>query len=151
MTNIPYWKSEFIFVKQTLISDARPTLITDFPHGQGTFAYPYPTKPFDEMSFSNFMKKPGQTPTFSARPMGQPINVGSPSVSRLKAVDDNDQERGVNVDGGSKKRHSIIAALEEDANVIKLVVVGSSSKPEPKKRKHEGLRRTSTRGSIPPP
>ncbi|GJZ38164.1 putative reverse transcriptase domain-containing protein, partial [Tanacetum coccineum] len=128
------------------------------------------------MSFSNFMKKPSQTPTFFARPMGQPIDVGSPSVSRLKVVDDNDQgessfvmrdqdapglqpavidegssERGVNVAGGSKKRHSITAALEEDVTVIKLVVIGSSSKPEPKKRKQEGLRRTSTRGSIPPP
>ncbi|GKC83524.1 hypothetical protein Tco_1139241, partial [Tanacetum coccineum] len=126
MTNIPNWKSEFIFVKETLISDARPALITDFRHGLSTFAYPYTTEPFDEVlrsrlgrytfeaqtflepilylagiastwehatnipsilvdeeeiSFQNFMKKPGQTSTFSVRPAGE-----SSSVSKNKDV-----------------------------------------------------------------
>ncbi|GKG52632.1 hypothetical protein Tco_0549744, partial [Tanacetum coccineum] len=70
---------------------------------------------------------------------------------QLMVVNEGSSERGVNVARGSKKRHSITAALEEDATVIKLVVVGSSSKPKPKKRKQEGLMRTSIRGSIPPP
>ncbi|GJT27643.1 hypothetical protein Tco_0907918 [Tanacetum coccineum] len=49
MSNIPKWKSEFIFFKQTLIFDIRPGLIIDFRHGQGSFPYPYPTEPFDEV------------------------------------------------------------------------------------------------------
>ncbi|GJW25333.1 hypothetical protein Tco_0039144 [Tanacetum coccineum] len=48
MSNIPSWKSEFIFVKETLISYLRPCLITDFRHGQGSFSYSYPTKLFEE-------------------------------------------------------------------------------------------------------
>ncbi|GJX01847.1 hypothetical protein Tco_0185760, partial [Tanacetum coccineum] len=49
ISNIPSWKSEFIFVKETLISDLHPNLITDFCHGQGSFTYPYPKEPFDEV------------------------------------------------------------------------------------------------------
>ncbi|GJY58046.1 hypothetical protein Tco_0457938 [Tanacetum coccineum] len=48
MSNNPDWKSKFIFVKETLISDIHPGFMTDFRHGQGTFSYPYPTEPFDE-------------------------------------------------------------------------------------------------------
>ncbi|GJU93409.1 hypothetical protein Tco_1318165 [Tanacetum coccineum] len=218
MTNIPNWKSEFIFVKETPISDAHPTLITDFSHGFGTFTYPYPTEPFDEilrsriarhtfeaqtfsepilylaslasswkyapsahsifvdgeeMSFKNFMKKPGQTSTFSTRLANQHIDVSTPFVDHSKAIDDNDHvessfvsknqdvagfelvlvgdsplDQGAAVAEGSKKRRSITAALEEGATVIKLAVVGSSSKHESKRRKQEGPRRTSSRGSV---
>ncbi|GKD41484.1 hypothetical protein Tco_1261691 [Tanacetum coccineum] len=130
MTNIQNWKSEFIFMKKTLVSKAFPALITDFRHGVGTFAFPYHTEPFDEvlrdclvrhpfaaqtfvepilylaglansweharmlprylsmgrMSFRNFMKRPRQTPTFSARPAEETIDVGSPSIEYSKAV-----------------------------------------------------------------
>ncbi|GJT77119.1 hypothetical protein Tco_1043844 [Tanacetum coccineum] len=48
LSNILDWKSKFIFVKETLIFDIRLGLITDFYHGQGTFAFPYPTEPFDK-------------------------------------------------------------------------------------------------------
>ncbi|GJZ32634.1 hypothetical protein Tco_0578070 [Tanacetum coccineum] len=105
-------------------SDIRPLfdLITDFCHGQGSFAYPYPKEPFDEalwnrlhcytfeaqtfiepilylvglssswdhapsnpsiffdgeeMAFRNFMKKPGQNPSFF---------VSSDSLGSLMAV-----------------------------------------------------------------
>ncbi|GJT80288.1 hypothetical protein Tco_1054630 [Tanacetum coccineum] len=181
MTNIPNWKSELIFVKETLISDAHPALITDFHHGHGTFAYPYPTDPFDEVLWSRLARhtfeaqtflepilylaglpstwehalsnpsilvdgegmKPGQTPTLFVRRTGQPINVGSPSVDRLKVVDDNNLS--------SKKKCSITAALEEGATVIKLSATASSSKHESKKRKQEVPRRTSVRGRVPPP
>ncbi|GJU80668.1 hypothetical protein Tco_1283033, partial [Tanacetum coccineum] len=56
MSNIPSWKSEFIFVKETLISDLRPGLITNFRHGQGSFAYPYPTEPFDEALWNHLRR-----------------------------------------------------------------------------------------------
>ncbi|GJU77875.1 hypothetical protein Tco_1274945 [Tanacetum coccineum] len=120
-----------------------------------------------EMSFRNFMKKPSQTPTFSVRPPDQPIDVDSPSVDHSKAIDDNDQgkssfvlknqdvvgfelavvsdspsDQGIGVVKSSKKKRSITAALEEGATVIKLDAVGSSSKHESKKQKHEGPRRT---------
>ncbi|GJR87238.1 hypothetical protein Tco_0211249 [Tanacetum coccineum] len=185
MTNIQNWKSKFIFMKETLISDAYPALITDFHHGLGTFAFSYPTelialrailsKPrlsqnlscillggydfesvalmfyvfpsfaillFLSFSFSdvfrNFMKRPGQTSTFSMRSVDQPVDVGSPFVDHLKVIDDNDQgesssisknrdivrlelavvgdspfDQGAGAAEGSRKRHLIIAALEE--------------------------------------
>ncbi|GKD06646.1 hypothetical protein Tco_1181620 [Tanacetum coccineum] len=105
MTNIPNWKSEFIFIKKTLISNARPTLITDFHHSLEPIMYlddlasywEYsPSAPIilfyrKEMSFRNFMKKPSQTPTFSVRPSYQPIDVDSPFVDHSKAIDDNNQ------------------------------------------------------------
>ncbi|GKD74720.1 hypothetical protein Tco_1333002, partial [Tanacetum coccineum] len=157
-------------VLETLISDAHPALITDFylGLGSGTFSYPYPIEPFDE--------KPSQTPTLSVRLANQSIDVGSSFVDRLKTVDDNDQgessfisknqdvsgfeltvvgdgssKHGVSVAEGFKKKLSITVALEEGATVIKLAVVGSSSKYEPKKRKQEVPKRTSAMGSVPPP
>ncbi|GKA95381.1 hypothetical protein Tco_0817419 [Tanacetum coccineum] len=150
MSNIPKWKSKIIFVKQTLIFDIRPSLITDFHHGQGSFAYPYPTKPFDEvlreMDFQNFMKKPGQSPSFSVRPENCPVDVESPSMGHLTIAVDNDQvessyysrdkgvmghelvvvgegcsEQDVMAVGGSKKRRLITEALEEEATVMRPV------------------------------
>ncbi|GKD36701.1 hypothetical protein Tco_1256908 [Tanacetum coccineum] len=43
------------------------------------------------ISFRNFMKRPGQVPTFFARPADQPVNAGSPFMDRSKVADDNDQ------------------------------------------------------------
>nr|GEY58932.1 hypothetical protein [Tanacetum cinerariifolium] len=42
------------------------------------------------MAFCNFMKKPGQTPSFFVRPVDQPIDVCSLSVGHLKVAVDND-------------------------------------------------------------
>ncbi|GJS15605.1 hypothetical protein Tco_0410077 [Tanacetum coccineum] len=106
-------------------------LITDFRHGQGSFAYPYPYEPFDEdlwnrlsspyfvaldfsgeMDFRNFMKKPGQSPSFSVRPTDQPVDVGSPSVEPLWSIADND--------------HAESSSLSKDKGVscFELAVVG---------------------------
>ncbi|GJZ01924.1 hypothetical protein Tco_0519885 [Tanacetum coccineum] len=194
MSNIPDWKSEFIFMKQTFISEVCPGLITDFRHGQAqTFSDPIlylaglasswentPNNPSilidgEEMTFHNFMKKPGQTPSFFVRMADQPIDVGSPSVDRLKAAVENDQAesssvskdkdvsglelavvgegfsgKNVSVAKGSKKRCPIMEALNEEAMVVRHVVDDNSSRPMPKKRKPEGPRRTCMRGSIPP-
>ncbi|GJS04525.1 hypothetical protein Tco_0321033 [Tanacetum coccineum] len=213
MSNIPKWKSKFIFVKQTLISNIRPGLITDFRHGQGSFAYPYSMKPFYkvlrgllcrhpfkahtfpetilylasltdswehapsipsilidgggyEMAFRNFMKEPGQTPSFSMRPVNRPVDIGSPSVGHLTVAVDDDQvesssyprdkgvmghelvvvgegcfEQDVIAVRPSKKRRSITEALEEEATVVR---------PVSKKKKSKGSRRLCTRGSVPP-
>nr|GEX03713.1 hypothetical protein [Tanacetum cinerariifolium] len=111
MTNIPIWKSEFIFVKETLIFDARSALITYFCHGLGTFAYP--TEPFDEVLRSHLACH-----TFKAQTFLEPI---------------------------------LYLAGLEGATLIKLSAAASSSKHESKKRKQEGPKRTSTRGSVPPP
>ncbi|GKD41129.1 hypothetical protein Tco_1261336 [Tanacetum coccineum] len=135
MSNILKWKSEFIFVKQTLISDMRPGLISDFRHGQGSFSYPYPTEPFDEFlrarlchhrfethTFSDpIIYLAGLTdswehahgipsilidgegmillysyfgcssPSFSMRLANRPVDVGSPSMSHLTLVVNDDQ------------------------------------------------------------
>nr|GEU68056.1 hypothetical protein [Tanacetum cinerariifolium] len=102
--------------------------------------------------------------------------MGSPSVDHSKAADDNDQgesffvsknqdvglelavveddpyDQGAGVGEGSGKKRSITATLEEGDSKVKSVVAGSSSRHEAKKRKQEGLRRTSSRGSpIPDP
>ncbi|GJX36980.1 hypothetical protein Tco_0250283, partial [Tanacetum coccineum] len=180
MSNILKWKSEFIFIKQTLISNMRSGLISDFRHGRGFFSYPYPTKPFDEehthgipsilingedMAFQNFMKKPGQSPSFSMRLANRPVDVGSPSISHLTLVVNDDQvesssysrdkgvmghelvvvgegcsEQDVMAVGGSKKRCLITKALEEEATVMR---------PVSKNKKFEGSRRMSARGSVP--
>nr|GEV68576.1 hypothetical protein [Tanacetum cinerariifolium] len=58
-------KSEFIFVEQTLISDIRLGLITDFRHGQGTFAYPYPTESIDKTLRDCLCRHTFETQTFS--------------------------------------------------------------------------------------
>nr|GEY49251.1 hypothetical protein [Tanacetum cinerariifolium] len=166
MFNIPNWKLEFIFVKQTLIFNICPDLITDFRHGQGTFAYPYPMKPFDktlrdrlcrlifkaqsflepilylvEMAFQNFMKKPGQSPSFFVRPMSQSVDVVSPLVDRLTVTVDDDQLRSVIIVEGSKKGRSITEALKEESTIMR---------PMSKKKKNEGPWRMSERGSILP-
>nr|GEW80134.1 hypothetical protein [Tanacetum cinerariifolium] len=82
-----------------------------------------------------FMKKPGQTPTFSMRPVNQPIDVDNPSMDRSKPIDDNDQEQSVSVAEGSKKKRSITATLEEGATVIKLAAVGVRNEHEMSKLK----------------
>ncbi|GKA21758.1 hypothetical protein Tco_0707720 [Tanacetum coccineum] len=68
MSNIPNWKSEFIFVKQNLISDIHPSLITSFRHGQGTFAYPYCTETFDKVLWDRLRRH-----TFEAQTFPEPI------------------------------------------------------------------------------
>nr|GEW98287.1 hypothetical protein [Tanacetum cinerariifolium] len=100
----------------------------------------------EDMAFCNFMKKPGQTPSFSVRPADQPIDVGSPSVDHLKAAVDNDvleissvlknkdvsgfklavvgegcSGQSVDVAKSYKKRCLITKALEEEATVMRLV------------------------------
>ncbi|GJY21013.1 hypothetical protein Tco_0393579 [Tanacetum coccineum] len=143
----------------------------DAPEGYipflGTFSFSYLIKPIDEVlhdhlnrhpfeaqtflrpilylmrlaiSFRNFMKRPGQVPTFFARPADQPVDAGSPSMDHSKAADDNDQG----------KKLSIIAALEEGTTIVRNSVVHSSSRDEAKKHKHEGPKRTSSRGSVHP-
>ncbi|GJV40954.1 hypothetical protein Tco_1419394 [Tanacetum coccineum] len=128
----------------------------------------------EDMSFRNFMKRPGQAATFSVRPADQPVDMGSPSVDHSKAVNDSDQgesssisknqdvaglelavveddpyDQGAGVGEGSGKKRSITAALEEGASKVKSVATGSSSRHEAKKRKQYGPRRTSSRGSVP--
>ncbi|GJR36436.1 hypothetical protein Tco_1212120 [Tanacetum coccineum] len=211
MSNIPKWKSEFIFVKQTLIFDIRPGLITEFRHGPGSFADPYPMELFDkvlqgrlclhpfeaqtfsepilylasltdslehatsipsilvdgeEMAFWIFLKKPGQTLSFSVSPANHLVDVKSPSVGHLMVTVNDDQvksssysrdkgvmahelvvvregcfEHDVMAVKDSKKRRSIIEALEEEATMVR---------PVSKKKKLEGSRRMSARGSVPP-
>ncbi|GJR72928.1 putative reverse transcriptase domain-containing protein [Tanacetum coccineum] len=65
MSNVTSWKSEFIYVKETLISDLCPDLITNFRHGQGSFAYPYPKKPFDEVLWNLLCRHTLEAQTFS--------------------------------------------------------------------------------------
>nr|GEU38961.1 hypothetical protein [Tanacetum cinerariifolium] len=65
MSNIPDWKLEFIFVKHTLIFYVRPGLITDFCHGHDNFAFPYPTKPFDETLWNRLRHHSFEAQTFS--------------------------------------------------------------------------------------
>nr|GEV76406.1 hypothetical protein [Tanacetum cinerariifolium] len=100
----------------------------------------------EEMAFQNFMKKLGESPYFSMRPANRHIDVGSPTVGPLTFVVDDDQvkssshlrdkglmgrelmvvgescsEQDVLVVEGSKKRHSITKALEEEATVVRPV------------------------------
>ncbi|GJV65599.1 plastid movement impaired 1-related 1 protein [Tanacetum coccineum] len=49
-------------------ADARPALITDFCHGLGTFAFPYPTDPFDEALCASLARHPFEAQTFSQSP-----------------------------------------------------------------------------------
>ncbi|GJS40191.1 hypothetical protein Tco_0565234 [Tanacetum coccineum] len=102
------WKSEFIFVRETLVSEACPALITDFRHGLGTLAFPYHTKLIDETLRDRIMHHPFEAQTFSYpilylaglassweyAPNAPLIFVdrdGSPSVDHLKIANDNDQ------------------------------------------------------------
>nr|GEV38609.1 hypothetical protein [Tanacetum cinerariifolium] len=144
----------------------------------GSFAYPYPTKPFDEvlqghlchrpfeMAFRNFMKKPGQSPSFSMRRANHHVDVGSAFVGYLTVTVDDDQvesssywrdkgvmgyelvavgegcsKQDVMAVEGSKKRRSITEALEEKDTMVR---------PVSKKKKPEGSRQMSVRGSVPP-
>ncbi|GKF57385.1 hypothetical protein Tco_0170922, partial [Tanacetum coccineum] len=77
----------------------------------------------EEIAFRNFMKKPSYSPSFSMRPKNHPVDVGSLSVGPLTDV------LAVK---GSKKRRSIIEALEEEVIVVR---------PVSKKKKPEGSRR----------
>nr|GEW55534.1 hypothetical protein [Tanacetum cinerariifolium] len=120
-----------------LVLKAHPTLITDFRHSLGTFAFPYPRKPFDEalrdflvrlpfkaqtflepilyladMSFMNFMKRPCQTLTFLARPAEEPIDVDVASFE-LAVIEDSPPGKGVIAAEALNKKCSITAALEE--------------------------------------
>nr|GEY44980.1 hypothetical protein [Tanacetum cinerariifolium] len=73
------------------------------------------------VAFRNFIKKPGQSSSFSTRPMDQPINVGSPLVEPLQCV--------------AKE------SLEEDPIVVQVA----------SKMKISNVpRRMSARGSVPP-
>ncbi|GJY71991.1 hypothetical protein Tco_0475694 [Tanacetum coccineum] len=122
----------------------------------------------EEMAFRNFMKKPGQSPSFFVRLADQPVDVGSPSVEPLWSIADNDQaesssllkDKGVfgfelvvvregilgqsanAVGEGSKRSRSITESLEEEATMVKMVS---------KKKKLETPRRMSARDSILPP
>ncbi|GKC10470.1 hypothetical protein Tco_1007252 [Tanacetum coccineum] len=64
-----------------------------------------------DMAFLNFMKKPGQTPSFSVRPTDQPIDVGSLSVDLLKVTVENDQVESSSV------------SKDKDASGLELTVV----------------------------
>ncbi|GKA15804.1 hypothetical protein Tco_0695551 [Tanacetum coccineum] len=155
-SNTPMLKLEFIF---------------------GSFTYPYPTEPFyevlwvclcrhpfeaqtfpepilyladltdswehsssipsilidgEETAFRNFMKKPGQSPSFS-------VDKGVMG-HELVVVGEGCSEQDVMAVGGSKKRCLITKALEEEATVMR---------PVSKKKKPEGSRRMSARGSVP--
>ncbi|GJX02784.1 hypothetical protein Tco_0188700 [Tanacetum coccineum] len=92
MSNIPDWKSDFIFVKQTLIFDIH--------YGQGTFAFSYPTDSFDETMLAD-----------------QPIDVGF----ELAVVGEGFSRQSVDVVESSKKRCLITKALEEEATVVRPV------------------------------
>ncbi|GJU41521.1 hypothetical protein Tco_1194478 [Tanacetum coccineum] len=219
MTNINHWKTKFIFVKETLILEACPDLITSFRHGLVTFNFPYPDEPFDEvlrdrlicylfearifpepilylaglvwsweedpsvpsifvddkeMSFKNFMKLPGHATTFSVKPAGTLVYVGSPvnimelqdggdhdasSIGpedqsahslELMNVDDESIPRGRDDANKLGKRRFITTFLKESSLKRKEVVEGSSSKPEGKRRKHAAPKKGSSRGSAPP-
>nr|GEX85263.1 hypothetical protein [Tanacetum cinerariifolium] len=118
------------------------------------------------MAFQNFMKKPGQSPSFSMRRANHHVDVGSAFVGYLTVTVDDDQVesssywRGKGVIGyelvavgegcseqdvmaveGSKKRRSITEALEEKDTMVR---------PVSKKKKPEGSRQMSVRGSVLP-
>ncbi|GKD85229.1 hypothetical protein Tco_1356383, partial [Tanacetum coccineum] len=88
----------------------------------------------EEMSFQNFMKKPGQAATLSARLADQPVEMG-----KLAVVDDSTSGQGVGVTEGSKKKRSITTYLDERATMIRIIYAGSSSKNDAKKQKHEDV------------
>ncbi|GJW00407.1 hypothetical protein Tco_1555658 [Tanacetum coccineum] len=100
------------------------------------------------MAFRNFMKKPGQTPSFSVRPADQPVDVGSLSVEPLRSIADNDQAKSSSLskDKGVFGFELAIAKEgipeQEEATVVKVM---------PKKKKLEVPRRMSMRGSVPSP
>nr|GEY73807.1 hypothetical protein [Tanacetum cinerariifolium] len=117
MSNIPSWKSDFIFVKETLIFDLRLGLITDFRHGQGSFSYSYLTEPFNKDLWNRLRRHTLEAQTFlepivylaglssseehalsnpsifvdGGRLVDQPVDVGSPSMEPLWSIVDNEQ------------------------------------------------------------
>ncbi|GKF58702.1 hypothetical protein Tco_0172239, partial [Tanacetum coccineum] len=131
--------------------------------------------PFEAQTFSDpILYLAGLASSWEYAPNAPLIFVdrdGSPSVDHLKIANDNDQgesssvsknqdvaglelaifndspsDQGEGVAEGSRTKHSIIAALEEGAAMIRVTASGSSSKHEAKRRKQEGPRRT-PRGS----
>nr|GEW14750.1 hypothetical protein [Tanacetum cinerariifolium] len=122
---------------ETLILDTRPALITDFCHGLGTFAYPYPTGLFDEVFQSHLARHNFEAQTF-LEPILYLVGLAGLASTWEHAL-------------SSKKKCLITTAFKEGATMIKLFAAASSSKHESKKRKQEVSRRTSVRGSIPPP
>ncbi|GJQ90293.1 hypothetical protein Tco_0001432 [Tanacetum coccineum] len=134
---------------------------------RGSFAYPYPMEPFDEVLRGRLCHHP-----FKARNFSDPIlylvgltdswehapsipsilideEVESSSHPRdkgligheLVVVGESCSEQDVLAVKGSKKRRSIIEALEEEVIVVR---------PVSKKKKPEGSRRVSVKGSVPP-
>ncbi|GJY48848.1 hypothetical protein Tco_0438804 [Tanacetum coccineum] len=113
MSNIPSWKSDFIFVKETLISSLRPDLITDFRH---------------EMAFRNFMKKLDQYLSFFVRPADQSVDVGSPSVEPLRSIVDNDQAESCSLSKDKDVSGFELAVVGEGIPGKSVSVVGVGSK-----------------------
>ncbi|GKD66106.1 hypothetical protein Tco_1308214, partial [Tanacetum coccineum] len=64
MTNISNWKTKFIFVRETLVLDVCPKLITSFRHGRGTFDFPFPDEYFDEALRNCLISHPFKAQTF---------------------------------------------------------------------------------------
>nr|GEX79211.1 hypothetical protein [Tanacetum cinerariifolium] len=96
------------------------------------------------MSFKNFLKFPSnQDVTFLARPTGTPVEVDVDSVNQ-------------NVEAGVEhmlvQRWSTATAFEEGSSKRKQfsTAVGSSSRPEGKRRKQDAPKRRSFRGSVLP-
>ncbi|GJR22983.1 copia protein [Tanacetum coccineum] len=95
-----------------------------------------------------FLKLPGnQAVTFSARPTGTPVVVRSPFVNVVDPLHNDDQD-----EGSIGPTRSIATALEDGSSKRKQVaaVVGSSSRPEGKRRKQDAPKRGSFRGSVLP-
>ncbi|GKC49818.1 hypothetical protein Tco_1072563 [Tanacetum coccineum] len=84
----------------------------------------------EEIAFRNFIKKPGQNPSFSVRSTDQTVDVGIPGQSASVAGE------------GSMRRRSIIESLKKEAIMVKIM---------PKKKKLEVPRRMSTRGNVSSP
>nr|GEW81556.1 hypothetical protein [Tanacetum cinerariifolium] len=64
MTHISNWKSKFIFVKESFLSEACPDLITSFRHDLGTFSFQYPNEPVDEILCDHIIRHPFEAQTF---------------------------------------------------------------------------------------
>ncbi|GKA05452.1 hypothetical protein Tco_0684572 [Tanacetum coccineum] len=62
--SIPSWNSRFIFVREGLVSERRPGLITSFRHGLGTYSFPFSSKPFDVVICSRLLRYPFTAQTF---------------------------------------------------------------------------------------
>nr|GEZ27166.1 hypothetical protein [Tanacetum cinerariifolium] len=89
------------------------------------------------MTFCNFMKKPGQTPSFFARLVDQLIDVCSLSVGHLKVAVDNDV------------LEIYFVSKNKDVLSFELAVVGEGFQGKVLMLL-KGPKRTTSRGSIPP-